>query len=94
MALHPASTATGDAAGLVPPGGLVVAVTDDGSDPRYGAVREAATRLARAARGKVLLFYGPPGWGMAGPVRPRMFFPAAARARRGDDAVTHRLATS
>jgi hypothetical protein len=43
----------------------ILAVTDDGTDPRYAPVRAAAARLASAAGGRVLLYLQP------GPLDPR-----------------------
>ncbi len=82
MALQPASTTVLDVVRMIPTGGLVVAVTDDGVDPRYAAVRAAATDIAVAARGKVLLLYAPKGQAAPGPVRPRLFFPPTDGAGR------------
>lgn len=73
MAAHPDSTTLLDFARMIPPGGLVVAVTDDGKDPRYAAVRAAATEIAATAGGKVLLLCAPPGQAAPGSVRPRLF---------------------
>jgi hypothetical protein len=75
LADAPTTSQAADLARLVPTGGLVVAVTDDGSDPRYEAVRDAAAELAAAAHGKVLLFHAPPGQSESGPIRPRLYFP-------------------
>ena len=50
---------------LVPPGGVVIAVTDDGADPRFRAVRDAAVTIASSASARVLFFHAPPG--QAGP---------------------------
>ncbi len=46
---------------LVPPGGVVIAVSDDGSDPRFRAVRDAAVTIASSTRARVLFFHAPPG---------------------------------
>ena len=82
MAAHPVSATALDFARTIPAGGLVVAVTDDGMDSRYAAVRAAATDIAIAARGKVLLLYAPKGQAAPGPIRPRLFFPPADAAGR------------
>jgi hypothetical protein len=54
-----------DLVSLVSPGGVVIAVTDDGTDPRFRAVRDAAVTIASSARARVLFFHAPPG--QAGP---------------------------
>lgn len=54
-----------DFVSLVPAGGVVIAVTDDGTDPRFRAVRDAAVTIASSARARVLFFHAPPG--QAGP---------------------------
>ena len=66
----------------LPAGGTVVAVTDDGSDPRFDAVRDAATDLAAAARGRVILFHAIPGQGDVRRRRPTVFIPGL---HAGDD---------
>jgi hypothetical protein len=66
----------------LPAGGTVVAVTDDGSDPRFDAVRDAATDLAAAARGRVILFHAIPGQGDVRLRRPTVFIPGLGS---GDD---------
>jgi hypothetical protein len=48
-----------DLAPSIPPGGIVVAATDDGSDPRYTAVRHAAAAVAASIGGTVLLYRAP-----------------------------------
>ena len=60
---------------LVPAGSVVIAVTDDGSDRRYAAVREAATTIAAGAGARVLLFHAPPGQVGSGKRRWRVFVP-------------------
>jgi hypothetical protein len=82
MAVHPASTTGLDVARAIPPGSLVVAVTDDGADPRYAVVRAAATDIAAAAEGAVLLLYVPPSQSPFGPVRSRRFVPPTDCAGR------------
>ncbi len=84
--LDPASSA--ELGTLVPPGTVVLAVTDDGACDRYAPVREAAAAMAGAARGTVVLFHVPPGPVVQGG-RPRRFVPpapdasGAARAHTG-----------
>ncbi len=65
----------------IPAGGLVVAVTDDGTDPRYAAVRDAAAGLAASIHGKVLLFYARQRSSTGPSVRPRFFFPTTPTRR-------------
>lgn len=60
---------------LVPAGGVVIAVTDAGSDPRFRAVRDAAATLAAGAGGRVLLFHAPPGQTDTGRRRWHLFVP-------------------
>lgn len=60
---------------LVPAGGVVIAVTDDGSDPRFRAVRDAAATIAAGAGGRVLLFHAPPGQADTGRRRWRLIVP-------------------
>ena len=50
-----------DLAALVGPGATIIAMTDEGSDPRYAAVRAAAASIATAADARILLFHAPPG---------------------------------
>ncbi len=75
MAAHPASTTALEVARAIPPGSLVVAVTDDGGDPRYAAVRAAATDIAVAAEGTVVLLYVSASQAAFGPIRSRRFLP-------------------
>ena len=74
MATPAASTFT-DIALLIPAGGTVIAVTDDGSDPRCAAVRDAATRIAAITGARVLLHYSPPDRQALGARSPRLFVP-------------------
>lgn len=64
-------------ADLVRQCGLIVAVTDDGADPRFAAVRAAATDIAAARGARVLLFHAPSGMAPDRPGRPRLFVPGA-----------------
>ncbi len=74
--MSPAAGLAGpDAAPHLPAGGTVVAVTDDGSDPRFDAVRDAATDLAAAAHGRVILLHAIPGQGDVLRRRPTVFTP-------------------
>ncbi|MDQ2934348.1 MAG: hypothetical protein M3R49_05085 [Chloroflexota bacterium] len=41
---------------LVPRGSVILVETDEGSDPRYDAVRRSALRMARAAQASVVLY--------------------------------------
>ena len=59
---------------LVRPGGAVLAVTGDGTDPAYAAVRAAAVRVARPAFATVILYHAPASAGPAGG-SPRLFDP-------------------
>ncbi len=77
-----ASLAAPEIAPHLPAGGTVVAVTDDGSDPRFDAVRDAATDLAAAARGRVILVHVIPGQGDVRHRRPTVFVPGL---HAGDD---------
>lgn len=70
---------------LLPPGAVVLALTDDGTAGRFEPVREAASRLARAARGSVVLFHAPPGAPSADQGRPRCFDPLAPGDGDGTD---------
>lgn len=63
---------------LIPARGTVIAVTDDGSDPRFAAVREAATAIAAVGGGRVLLFHSPAMPASGSGRAPRMFLPAAS----------------
>jgi len=74
MATAAASTFT-DIARLIPAGRTVIAVTDDGSDPRFAAVRDAATRIAASTGARVLLHYSPPGRQALGVRSSRLFVP-------------------
>src|ERR1700690_1573754 len=60
---------------LAPAGGVVIAVPDAGSDPRFRAVRDAAATLAAGAGGRVLLFHAPPGQTDTGRRRWHLFVP-------------------
>jgi hypothetical protein len=60
---------------LVPPGGVVIAVTDDGADPRFRAVRDAAVTIASSARARVLFFHAPPGQADPGTRRWHLIVP-------------------
>ena len=89
MAQHSDGTTAADLARLVPAGGIVGAVTDDGDDPRHAAVRDAAADVAVAATARILLYYaalGPPG---RGPTRSRIFSPATVDAADGAAARLH-----
>ena len=66
---------TSDVARLIPERGTIVAVTDDGSDPRYAAVRDAATEIAAIVGGLVLLHHTPPGASSPEAQAPRLFVP-------------------
>jgi hypothetical protein len=74
MATAAASTFS-DIAALIPAGATIIAVTDDGSDPRCAAVRDAATRFAAITGARVLLHYSPPGRQALGARAPRHFVP-------------------
>ena len=50
-----------DLMALIPTGGVIIAMTDDGSDPRYAAVRAAAASVAANVGASVLLFHAPLG---------------------------------
>lgn len=50
-----------DLAALVPSGGIIVAMTDEGADPRYAAVRSSAAAIAALAPARIVLFYAPIG---------------------------------
>ncbi len=66
---------TSDVARLIPERGTIVAVTDDGSDPRYAAVRDAATEIAAIVGGLVLLHHTPAGASSPEARAPRLFVP-------------------
>jgi len=69
-----------DAFDALGPGGILIAVTDDGSDPRYVPVRTAAARVAAERRATLLLFcVGSDAAGVAG--SSRVFTPGR---RTGD----------
>ena len=70
-----AAMTTSDVARLIPERGTIVAVTDDGSDPRYAAVRDAATEIAAIVGGPVLLHHTPPGASTPKARAPRLFVP-------------------
>lgn len=70
-----AAMTTSDVARLIPERGTIVAVTDDGSDPRYAAVRDAATEIAAIVGGLVLLHHTPPGASTPKARAPRLFVP-------------------
>jgi len=82
MATPAASTFT-DIALLIPAGGTVIAVTDDGSDPRCAAVRDAATRFAAITGARVLLYHSPPDRQALGARSPRLFVPDPAPVSAG-----------
>ena len=65
---------------LVPPGGVVIAVTDDGADPRFRTVRDAAATIAAGAGGRVLLFHAPPGQADSGRRKWHLFVPGSRGA--------------
>lgn len=64
----------------VPSAASVIAVTDDGSDERYGPVRELAAQVA-VGIGGTLLFCVAPLRAAAARSRPRLFFPALGEER-------------
>ena len=70
-----AAITTSDIARLIPERGTIVAVTDDGSNPRYAAVREAAAEIAAIVGGLVLLHHTPPGAASPETRSPRLFIP-------------------
>ncbi len=78
MTSNPLETA-GSVGGLpgVPGARHVLASTDDGRDPRYAAVREAAARIAAASHGRVLLYHVLVEPSASGG-RPRVFLPSTA----------------
>ena len=58
---HATPLIASDLAALLPSGGVIIAMTDDGSDQRYAAVRAAAVSVAATMGAKVLLFHAPVG---------------------------------
>jgi hypothetical protein len=58
---HATPLIVSDLSALLPSGGVVIAMTDDGSDPRYASVRAAAIPLAATLGAKVVLFHAPVG---------------------------------
>jgi len=58
---HATPLIASDLSALLPSGGVIIAMTDDGSDPRYAAVRAAAISVAATMGAKVLLFHAPVG---------------------------------
>lgn len=73
--LDPASVS--GVARFVPSGGLVLAATDDGCDPRYESVREAAVEVALAAAARILLFDTSAASRSSGRTESRLFVPLA-----------------
>jgi len=82
MATAAASTFS-DIAALIPAGATIIAVTDDGSDPRCAAVRDAATRFAAITGARVLLYHSPPDRQALGARSPRLFVPDPAPVGAG-----------
>jgi hypothetical protein len=70
-----AAMTTSDVARMIPARSTIVAVTDDGSNPRHAAVRDAATEIAKVVGGLVLLHHTPPGASTPEARSPRLFVP-------------------
>jgi hypothetical protein len=60
---------------LIPERATIIAVTDDGTSPRYAAVREAAAEIAAIVGGLVVLHHTPPGEMTPEARAPRLFVP-------------------
>ncbi len=91
------SAALADLIRRLPSGATVVAVTDDGADPRYAAVRQLAALAAHDAGGTVLLCVAPARLASPPRSRPRLFLPpvdgpAPGRAHTGTRAADLLLA--
>lgn len=69
------TAAIAELATRLPPGATVIAVTDDGVDPRYAPVRALAASIAAAAGGNVLFCVAPARDTSPPRARPRLFFP-------------------
>jgi hypothetical protein len=69
------STRLADLFGSVPSAATVVAVTDDGRDPRYAPVRALAAQAASRVGGSVLFCVAPAHDDAAPRTRPRLFLP-------------------
>lgn len=64
----------------VPSDATVIAVTDDGSDPRFAPVRELAARVAVSVGGNLLLCVAPPR-GETHRAQSRLYFPTRTEGR-------------
>ncbi len=67
----------------LPSGATVVAVTDDGSDPRHAPVRRLAASAALLTGGTVLYCVAPVFDAAPAPARPRLYFPPVAGGAAG-----------
>ncbi len=81
-------------AGIVPwTNRVILAVTDDGHEARFGPVRDAAADLARRVAAQVVLYLPPAGDGLPEAGRPRLFDPLAGSPGPGSQAGSGRRHT-
>jgi hypothetical protein len=74
------TAAIADLANSLAPGATVLAVTDDGAEPRYAPVRELAARIARRTGGSVLFCVAPTRDPAPQRAQPRLFVPPVGGA--------------
>ena len=72
---------------------MILAVTDDGREGRFGPVRDPAADLARRAAAQVVLFVSTAGDGSPDAGRPRLFDPLASSPGPGSGAGSKRRHT-
>ena len=67
----------------IPTGATIIAVTDDGTDPRHAPARELAARAAVRVGGTVLFCVAPAHDASPARSRPRLYFPPVDGPRLG-----------